>query len=74
MFDNSEIEELLNKLEDIEDEVLAASLLSEFNAKSKVLGQLLMNIDTSLSHDEWKKRCDIAKKELDSVLSKIKDY
>ncbi len=74
MFDNSEIEELLNKLEDIEDEVLAASLLREFNAKSKTLGQLLMNTDSSLSHDEWMKRCDIAKKELDSVLSKIKDY
>lgn len=74
MFDNSEIEELLNKLEDIEDEVLAASLLREFNEKSKVLGQLLMNTDTSLSHDQWKIKCDEAKKELDSILAKIKDY
>ena len=74
MFDNSEIEELLNKLEEIEDEALAANLLGEFNSKSKALGQLLMNTDTSLSHEEWKEKCDAAKKELDLVLSKIKDY
>ena len=74
MFDNSEIEHLLNKLEDIEDEELAASLLREFNEKSKILGQLLMNLDESLSNEEWKKRCDLAKKELDIVLSKINDY
>ncbi len=74
MFDNSEIEELLSKLEEMEDEGLAASLLSEFNEKSKLLGQLLMNTDASLSHDEWKKKCDDAKKVLDSVLRKIRDY
>ncbi len=74
MFDNSEIEELLSKLEEMEDEGLAANLLADFNAKSKVLGQLLMNTDTSLSHDEWKTKCDQAKKELDIVLGKIRDY
>tara|TARA_R110002049_G_scaffold175379_3_gene342681 strand:- start:437 stop:661 length:225 start_codon:yes stop_codon:yes gene_type:complete len=74
VFDNSEIEELLSKLEEMEDEGLAANLLADFNAKSKVLGQLLMNTDTSLSHDEWKTKCDQAKKELDIVLGKIRDY
>lgn len=74
MFDNSEIESLLNKLEMIEDEAAAAALLSEFNSKSKVLGQLLLNRDESLTNEEWKSKCDIAKKVLDQVLEKINDY
>lgn len=74
MFDNSEIESLLNKLEMIEDEAAAAALLSEFNSKSKVLGQLLLNRDESLTNEEWKSKCDIAKKDLDQVLEKINDY
>lgn len=74
MFDNTELEELLDKLETMEDEALAASLLSEFNSKSKVLGQLLMNTDQSLTNDEWKERCDSAKKDLDTVLEKIRSY
>ncbi len=74
MFDNSEIEELLTKLESMEDELAAAKLLGEFNSKSKVLGQLLMNTDQTLSNDQWKSKCDVAKKELDLVLEKIKNY
>lgn len=74
MFDNSELEELLDKLENIEDEAAAAALLREFNEKSKVLGHLLMNTDKSLSHDEWKKMCDQAKQDVDAVLEKIRSY
>lgn len=74
MFDNSEIEELLTKLENMEDELAAAQLLGEFNSKSKVLGQLLMNTDQTLSNEQWKQQCDLAKKELDLVLEKIKNY
>tara|TARA_R110000868_G_scaffold129349_2_gene338011 strand:- start:1434 stop:1658 length:225 start_codon:yes stop_codon:yes gene_type:complete len=74
VFDNSEIEELLTKLENMEDELAAAQLLGEFNSKSKVLGQLLMNTDQTLSNEQWKQQCDLAKKELDLVLEKIKNY
>lgn len=74
MFDNSEIEQLLDKLENIEDEAAAAALLREFNEKSKILGQLLMNTDKTLSHDEWKKLCDKAKQDVDTVLGKIRSY
>lgn len=74
MFDNSEIEELLEKLEQMEDEAAAAALLRAFNDKSKKLGKLLMNLDKTLSNDEWKKQCDEAKKEVDAVLEKIRSY
>lgn len=74
MFDNSEIEELLDKLENIEDEAAAAALLACFNEKSRVLGQLLMNTDKSLSNEQWKAKCDAAKKELDDVLEQIRSY
>lgn len=74
MFDNSEINVLIEKLEAMEDEALAASLLSEFNAKSRALGLLLMNRDPALSHDEWKRKCDEAQKEVDLVVNKIRSY
>jgi len=74
MFDNSELEELLDKLENIEDEAAAAALLRDFNEKSKILGQLLMNTDKSLSHDEWKQKCDLAKQAVDEVLERIRSY
>lgn len=74
MFDNTELEELLDKLENIEDEAAAAALLREFNEKSKVLGQLLMNTDKTLSHDQWKNLCDQAKQDVDAVLEKIRSY
>ncbi len=54
MIDNSEIEEVMEILESLEDETLAVSLLQEFNEKTKALGQLVMNMDKSLEHDEWK--------------------
>jgi len=72
MFDNSEIEEILEKLESMEDEVAAAALLREYNEKSKVLGKLLMKLDSSLSHEQWKAECDQAKAALDQVLEKIR--
>lgn len=72
MFDNSEIEEILEKLESMEDEAAAAALLREYNERSKVLGKLLMNLDSSLSHEQWKAECDQAKAALDQVLEKIR--
>lgn len=76
MFDNKEIDEVLAKLEKIEemDEEAAISLLKQFNSASKYLGQLLLNLDTSLKHDEWKKKCDEAQKELDLIVKKIMDF
>ncbi len=71
MLDNQEINRLLEILENCEDEALAVKLLQEFNGASKHLGKLLLNLDKSLPHDEWKRQCDVAQKELDEVVAKI---
>ncbi len=71
MIDNKEIERILLKLENIEDEKLAVELLKEFNRSSSELGKLLLNLDKTLSHEEWKKRCDTAQAHLDSIVQKI---
>ena len=71
MIDNSEIERILEKLESFEDEQLAVELLKDFNRYSKELGKLLLNLDKSLPHDDWKKKCDETKKKLDAVIDKI---
>ncbi|MBC7428757.1 MAG: hypothetical protein H7336_09120 [Bacteriovorax sp.] len=72
MLDNQEINRLLEILENCEDEVLAVKLLQEFNCSSKHLGKLLLNLDKTLSHDEWKRHCDVAQKEVNEVVAKIK--
>lgn len=59
-------------LEELEDEQLAVQLLKELNDKTRALGVVLMNMDSSLSHEEWKKECDQAKKEVDLLVKKIK--
>ena len=71
MFDNSDIERILSKLENLDDEELAVKLLGEFNRTSSELGKLLMNKDHSLGHAEWKERCDDAKDRLDAIIKKI---
>lgn len=72
MLDNQEINELLEILENHDDEELAVELLKEFNRATKHLGKLVLNLDKSLSHDEWKKQCDAAQAELDIVVERIK--
>lgn len=71
MIDNSEIERILTKLENLEDEDLAVKLLGEFNRTSSELGKLLMNLDQSLGHAEWKERCDDAKERLEAIIERI---
>ena len=71
MIDNSEIERILDKLENLEDEVLAVELLKEFNSASADLGKLLLNLDKKLTNDEWKSLCVLAQKRLDQVINLI---
>lgn len=71
MIDNAEINILLEKLENHPDEEEAVVLLKEFNAASSDLGKLLLNLDKNLAHEEWKKKCDLARKRLDAVVEKI---
>ena len=71
MLDNQEINRLLEILENCDDEELAVKLLQEFNCTSKVLGKLLLNLDKSLSHEQWKSQCDEAQKKVDDVVKII---
>lgn len=73
MLDNQDINTILEKLENLEDEELAVELLKEFNSASKILGKLLLNLDKSLPHEEWKKQCDEAQSRVNAVVSRIHD-
>lgn len=73
MLDNQDINRLLEILENCEDEDLAVKLLQEFNGASKRLGKLLLNLDKTLPHDEWKRQCDVVQKELDEIVKRIND-
>ncbi len=73
LIDNTEIEGVLDVLENMEDEELAASLLAEFNEATKHHGKLLMNKDPKLSDEDWKKICDDAASEVALILSKIQE-
>ena len=74
LIDNKEINLILDVLEHMEDEELAASLLAEFNEATKHHGKLLMNKDPSLDHDDWKKKCDEASKEVELIVNRIHSY
>ena len=70
--DNSELDEIMHKLENLEDEKLAVVMLQNFNKATTKLGELLMNVNKELSHGEWKAACDEAKKEVDKIVDEIK--
>ena len=69
---NDEINDILDVLEKMEDEVMAVSLLKEFNDKTKKLGKLITNKEENVGHAEWKVRCDDLKKEIDDLVLNIK--
>jgi len=71
VIDNKEIEKILNKLENLEDEELAIKLLSEFNRSSSELGKLLLNHDSTLTNDQWEDLCKKAKEKLDNIIKRI---
>ena len=70
---NIEIDEVMEILENLEDEQLAVIKLKEFNDATKVLGELLMNVNKDLSHGEWKVKCDDAKKDVERIVDEIKE-
>ncbi len=73
MIDNREHDEMMLILEEMEDQSLAASLLKGFNDYSRDLGQLILNLDKKLSHEDWKVKCDKLQEKLDEVILKIKE-
>lgn len=73
MFDNSEFTAIIEKLEALNDEELAAKLLSKFSKSQSRLSTLLLNNDESLSHDKWKDMCDKEKIHFENILEEIND-
>lgn len=74
MVETKDTDRILEILENLSDEALSVNLLKEFSEKNKKFGKLILNQDSALSHDEWKQRCDEAKKEMDEFLAKIESY
>ncbi len=73
MLDNAELEALMGKLEELEDEELAVKLLREFNDATSSYGKLILNQNQELSHEQWKEDCDKAKDKVDSIIKKIQE-
>lgn len=71
LIDNSDIDKVMQALENIEDEQLGVELLKKFNDRTKELGELLLNHDPKLDHAHWKVQCDDAKKAVDEVVKEI---
>lgn len=71
MIENTQLNRILEKLENQEDEEMAVELLREFNLASSELGKLLLNLDEKLTHDHWKNLCDKAQSRLDLIVKKI---
>jgi len=71
IIDNQEIDLIMEKLESLEDEKLAVTLLREFNETTAHYGKLLMNKDHHLTHEQWKQKCDQAKHTVNLVVKKI---
>jgi hypothetical protein len=74
VIETKDTDKILEILENLSDEALSVNLLKEFSEKNKKFGKLILNQDSALSHDEWKQRCDEAKKEMDEFLAKIESY
>jgi len=74
VLDTKDTNRILEILEHLPDEALSVNLLKEFSEKNKRFGKLLLNRESELSHDEWKIKCDEAKKEMDVFLAKIESY
>lgn len=72
LLDTSEMDELLLKLENLPDENQAVLLLKQFNDASADYGKLLRDKNPALGHEEWKKKCEISKSELDLIVKKIR--
>lgn len=74
MKDNRDLDLIQDILENMEDEVLATKLLSSFNAATSRFGKLVRNLDETIPHEEWKKKCDEAQNEINVIVKEIKKY
>jgi hypothetical protein len=69
--DSRETDRVLSILENLEDGTLSINLLREFSEKNKQFGKILLNRNENLDHEDWKRQCDQAKKEMDEFLVKV---
>jgi hypothetical protein len=69
--DNSELNRVMEILEEMEDQNLAVKLLKEFNDKTRILGQIIMNKDDELGDEEWERQGREAKLAVDDLIKEI---
>ena len=74
LLENSDLENILDILENMNDEILAAELLSEFNDATSQHGKLILNMEEGFSHEDWKKECDQAVNRVKEIIEKIKSH
>ncbi|EQC49181.1 hypothetical protein M899_0742 [Bacteriovorax sp. BSW11_IV] len=70
--ENNDLNEIMLILEELDDEKLAVELLKEFNDKTKVHGQLILDMNSNLDNEEWKVKCDKARQDVEAVVQRIK--
>lgn len=73
MLDNIDLESLMGKLEDLEDEELGVELLKELNDATSSYGKLLLNQNQNLPHKQWKQDCDKGKVRVDNIIKRIQN-
>ncbi len=71
LLDTSDMDRVMEVLENLDDEELSVELLKKFNDSTRKLGELLMNKDPSLNHAHWKVQCDDARVAVEKVVSEI---
>ncbi len=73
MIERGELEELMEILEDHPDEELSVSLLKKLSDLTSAHGKLILNLDKSIPHAEWKKKCDDLSLEIEDLVEEIRN-
>jgi hypothetical protein len=73
ILDTQELDRVLEKLENMEDEALAVKMLKEFNDLTAQLGKLINNRDPNLETEAWKKMCDDAQDKINDFLDRLEN-
>jgi hypothetical protein len=73
MIGRSELEELMEILENCSDEELSVSLLKRLNDLTSAHGKLILNLDKTIPHAEWKRKCDDLTLEIEDLVEEIRN-
>ena len=72
VIDTSEWNDIIDILENLSDENLAAKWLSDLTRLNRELGDLILQTDSDISDDDWKKKCDDKKAQIEELVQLIR--